>query len=115
MPGLAAGKMACLDALLSAMLAGTDDAMVIVSNSTAALDLVQARCAALQAPFVRIDGATDAAKRHDIVLAFNAAHSTYRASLDRQTGIIARRPCFKLQTLRSACCTATPSITIDQH
>ena len=49
--------------------------MVIVSNSTAALDIVQARCSVLGALTVRIDGATDVARRHDIVVAFNSPHS----------------------------------------
>lgn len=59
-------------------MAGGEDALVIVSSSTAALDLIGARCAALGAPAVRIDGATDVARRHDIVVAFNAPHSRTR-------------------------------------
>ena len=50
--------------------------MVIVSNSTAALDIIEARCITLGAPPVRIDGATDVARRHDIVVAFNSPHSS---------------------------------------
>lgn len=78
-----AGKLACLEALLGAVLAGGQDAMVVVSSSTAALDLIEARCKALGAPPVRIDGATDVARRHDIVVAFNSPQSRTRVSLTK--------------------------------
>ena len=73
-----AGKMACLEALLRATLRDTDDAVVIVSSSTAVLDLAGALCATLGAQTARIDGATDPSQRHDIVTAFNAPHGRAR-------------------------------------
>lgn len=66
------GKMRCLQLLLGSIL-GQDsaDKVVIVSNSTAALDLVQALCNQQSYSMVRIDGATDVNKRQDIVNSFN--------------------------------------------
>ena len=77
------GKMACLEALLRATLCDMDDASVIVSSSTAVLDLAAALCAALGAQTARVDGATDPAQRHDIVTAFNAPHGRARVRLMR--------------------------------
>ena len=70
--------MACLEALLQCTLRNTADALVIVSSSTAVLDLTAALCAKLGAQTARIDGSTDPAQRHDIVSGFNAAHSRAR-------------------------------------
>ena len=47
------------------------DKVVIVSNSTAALDIIQTLCGQLSYSTVRIDGATDVNKRQDIVNSFN--------------------------------------------
>ena len=76
-----AGKMACLEALLRVTMRDTDDAVVIVSSSTAVLDLAAALCATLGAQTARVDGATDPAQRHDIVAAFNAPHGRARVRL----------------------------------
>ena len=64
--------MHCLQLLLGSIL-GQDsaDKAVVVSNSTAALDLVQALCDQQSYSTVRIDGATDVNKRQDIVNSFN--------------------------------------------
>ena len=64
--------MCCLQLLLGSIL-GQDNAdkAVVVSNSTAALDLVQALCHQQSYSTVRIDGATDVNKRQDIVNSFN--------------------------------------------
>lgn len=66
------GKMHCLQLLLTTILGqqGTDK-VVVVSNSTAALDLIQALCTQESYSTVRIDGATDVNKRQDIVNSFN--------------------------------------------
>lgn len=47
------------------------DKVVIVSNSTAALDIIQTLCNQQSYTTVRIDGATDVNKRQDIVNSFN--------------------------------------------
>ena len=66
------GKVHCLKLLLGGIL-GHDDAdrVVVVSNSTAALDLIQTLCNQQGYSTVRIDGATDVNKRQDIVNSFN--------------------------------------------
>ena len=56
------GKLACLDALLRSIL-GSPDRVVVVSNSTAALDIVQAHCQGNGWESCRLDGSTDANKR----------------------------------------------------
>ena len=67
-----AGKMGCLQILLNSILTpACSDKVVVVSNSTAALDLVQALCDTHSYGTVRIDGATDVNKRQDIVNSFN--------------------------------------------
>ena len=90
--------MACLEALLRATLRDTDDAVVIVSSSTAVLDLAATLCATLAAQTARVDGATDPAQRHDIVTAFNAPHGRARvrwAGITRSvlTGLSAAGSC----------------------
>lgn len=64
--------MQCLKVLLNSILHSSNaDKVVIVSNSTAALDLIQTLCDAEGYAAVRIDGATDVTKRQDIVNSFN--------------------------------------------
>ena len=66
------GKMRCLEVLLSSIFSQEDpDRVVIVSNSTAALDIIQTLCDQQRYSAVRIDGATDVNKRQDIVNSFN--------------------------------------------
>lgn len=66
------GKMRCLEVLLSNILSQEDpDRVVIVSNSTAALDIIHTVCDQQCYTAVRIDGATDVNKRQDIVNSFN--------------------------------------------
>ena len=64
--------MRCLQLLL-ASIAGQDsaDKVVVVSNSTAALDLLKTLCDQQSYSTVRIDGATDVSKRQNIVDSFN--------------------------------------------
>ena len=75
-PGTAAadtahsGKLAVLDAMLRAA-AATGDRVVVASTSTAVLDAVASLCAAARLVTARIDGATEAAKRQEVVDAFN--------------------------------------------
>lgn len=75
---LFAGKLACLEALLQSVAAAGSDRVVIVSNSTAALDLAGGLCASLQLPTCRIDGATAMESRQNVVNTFNSQHTTVR-------------------------------------
>ncbi|KAL4434006.1 hypothetical protein ABPG75_000447 [Micractinium tetrahymenae] len=65
------GKMAVLGVLLCEALEVAGDRCVVVSQSTAALDLVQKLCGARGWSTVRIDGSTDVNKRQDVVNSFN--------------------------------------------
>ena len=66
------GKMHCLNILLNSILSQENaDKVVVVSNSTAALDLIQTLCRQKSYSTTRIDGATDVNKRQDIVNSFN--------------------------------------------
>ncbi|KAI3434723.1 hypothetical protein D9Q98_002784 [Chlorella vulgaris] len=65
------GKMAVLGLLLRESLVGAGERVVVVSQSTAALDLVQKLCDGRGWKTVRIDGGTDVAKRQDVVNSFN--------------------------------------------
>ena len=66
-----AGKLAVLEALLGCILDGERLRCVVVSSSTAALDLVGGLCAARGWGTVRIDGATNPAARQEVVEGFN--------------------------------------------
>ncbi|PRW57845.1 DNA repair and recombination RAD54B [Chlorella sorokiniana] len=66
------GKMAVLGVLLHESIAVAGDRVVVVSQSTAALDLVQKLCDARSWATARIDGGTDVNKRQDVVNAFNS-------------------------------------------
>ena len=66
------GKMRCLKVLLGSIMGQEGpDKVVVVSNSTAALDIIQTLCDQQSYTTVRIDGATDVNKRQDIVNSFN--------------------------------------------
>lgn len=73
-----AGKLACLEALLRSISAAGLDRTVVVSNSTAALDLAGGLCGALGLPTCRIDGATAVDSRQDVVNTFNSQHTAVR-------------------------------------
>ncbi|KAL0049394.1 hypothetical protein WJX82_001168 [Trebouxia sp. C0006] len=81
------GKMRCLEVLLSNILSQEDpDKVVIVSNSTAALDIIQTVCDQQRYTTVRIDGATDVNKRQDIVNSFNLYGSAQICLLSTRAG-----------------------------
>jgi len=65
------GKLAVLAVLLEHII-GAGDRCVVVSQSTAMLDLVSAMCAGKGYSTVRIDGSTDVSKRQDVVNSFNS-------------------------------------------
>jgi len=53
----------------------TTDRVVLVSNFTRALDILQQLCVEQGHSFVRLDGSTDSAKRTEIVSQFNVCES----------------------------------------
>ena len=90
------GKMRCLEVLLSNILSQQDpDKVVIVSNSTAALDIIQTVCDQQRYTAVRIDGATDVNKRQDIVNSFNLYGSAQV--------ILCKHMCIYLTLILCAC------------
>lgn len=48
-----------------------DEKIVVVSNWTTTLDLIQALCVKRRYNFLRLDGSTPAKQRHDLVDQFN--------------------------------------------
>eukprot|EP01018_Ginkgo_biloba_P039582 Gb_22242 [translate_table: standard] len=69
------GKLQCLDSLLSAvfeMCSGSKDRVVIVSNFTQTLDLIQGLCDSRCWKWLRLDGTTDGSSRQQVVDQFNS-------------------------------------------
>ena len=65
------GKFAVLARLLAILRAETKDGIVIISNYTQTLDLVQLLCRQNGYPAVRLDGSTSITKRQKLVKQFN--------------------------------------------
>jgi DNA repair and recombination protein RAD54B len=65
------GKLAALAAMLRRIVGADGMRCVVVSGSTAMLDLVAKFCATQGYSTARIDGSTDVSKRQDVVNAFN--------------------------------------------
>ena len=65
------GKFAVLARLLAILRAETKDRVVIISNYTQTLDLVQLLCRQNNYPAVRLDGTTSISKRQKLVKQFN--------------------------------------------
>ena len=83
-----AGKLACLDALLCSIL-GSTDRVVVVSNSTATLDIIQAHCRDNGWESCRLDGSTDANKRQvSTSCPFHKMLSAHASSSSRLQGAI---------------------------
>ncbi|KAK9809182.1 hypothetical protein WJX72_010957 [[Myrmecia] bisecta] len=80
------GKMACLELLLHEILRSTQDRVVVVSSSTAALDIIQGVCGQHDYTTVRIDGATDVTRRQDIVNNFNLYNAGQVCLLSTRAG-----------------------------
>ncbi|KAK9822627.1 hypothetical protein WJX81_000343 [Elliptochloris bilobata] len=80
------GKLAVLEALLGGILDVEHQRCAVVSSSTAALDIVGGLCAARGWGTVRIDGATPAASRQEIVDAFNLYSRGQVCLLSAQAG-----------------------------
>jgi len=75
-------KMRVLDALLRNLAESTDEKIVLVSNYTATLDILQTHLVQLGIPSLRLDGDTPTNRRQDLVNEFNKSRvNTYRALL----------------------------------
>ncbi|CAG9464127.1 unnamed protein product [Pedinophyceae sp. YPF-701] len=68
------GKMAVLARMLHALWTRTKDRIVIVSNYTKTLDLIQELCRQKGYPQVRLDGTMGVKKRQKLVVEFNDPH-----------------------------------------
>lgn len=69
------GKMTALSRLLAAIHA-TDEKVVVVSNWTTTLNLIQEMCKAKRYPFLRLDGSTAQKQRQSLVDEFNRTSKT---------------------------------------
>ena len=67
----ASTKIRILDQLLHCIRTRTDEKVVLVSNYTSTLDLLQTLLTSTGLPFLRLDGSTPSSKRHAIVEDFN--------------------------------------------
>ena len=65
------GKFAVLARLLAILRKETKDRIVIISNYTQTLDLIQTLCAKNRYPICRLDGSTGISKRQKLVKKFN--------------------------------------------
>jgi DNA repair and recombination protein RAD54B len=81
-------KIRLLDQLLDQIRTQTDEKIVIVSNYTSTLDLVQNLLASTSLTFLRLDGSTPASKRQAIVDDFNrsSAQSCFAFLLSAKAG-----------------------------
>ena len=68
-------KLRVLDQLLHYLRTTTSEKVVLVSNYTATLDLLQVLLASLAYPYLRLDGSTPSAKRQELVDSFNRSLS----------------------------------------
>ncbi|KAK4694474.1 DNA repair and recombination protein RAD54B, partial [Lecanoromycetidae sp. Uapishka_2] len=64
-------KLRALDQLLHTLRTTTEEKIILVSNYTSTLDLLQTLLTSLAHPYVRLDGSTTSSKRQDIVDTFN--------------------------------------------
>lgn len=67
----ASGKMRVLERMLTYLREGSDEKIVLVSNYTSTLDLLQNVLSGKGYSFLRLDGSTPAAKRQELVDKFN--------------------------------------------
>ncbi|ORY77597.1 SNF2 family N-terminal domain-domain-containing protein [Leucosporidium creatinivorum] len=65
------GKMLALGSLLQELRKANDEKIVVVSNFTSTLDIIEKHCKSNKYPFCRLDGKTDQKERISIVNSFN--------------------------------------------
>jgi DNA repair and recombination protein RAD54B len=75
-PVASSGKMRVLDRMLRTLKETTEEKIVLVSNYTSTLDILQNLLTARGLNFLRLDGSTPNAKRQDLVDTFNTASSS---------------------------------------
>ncbi|KAI9862639.1 MAG: helicase [Vezdaea acicularis] len=87
-PGLCSGKLRVLDRLLHRLRSTTDEKVVLVSNYTSTLDMLQSHLHANEWSFLRLDGNTPVSKRQDLVDTFNrsSAHGFFAFLLSAKAG-----------------------------
>ncbi|KAK3815724.1 MAG: SNF2 family N-terminal domain-containing protein [Linnemannia elongata] len=66
------GKLSFVDSLLQSLRENTSERVVLVSNFTQTLDILQDMCTQRQYKFLRLDGSTPAQKRQELVDKFNS-------------------------------------------
>eukprot|EP00914_Ancora_sagittata_P019833 GHVO01039448.1.p1 GENE.GHVO01039448.1~~GHVO01039448.1.p1 ORF type:complete len:365 (-),score=55.93 GHVO01039448.1:158-1252(-) len=69
------GKMWFVSRLLVRLKSQTNDKIVLISNFTQTLDVLERLCREFSLPCVRLDGSTSIKKRHSMVTDFNAPNS----------------------------------------
>ncbi|KAF9541575.1 DNA repair and recombination protein rad54b [Mortierella hygrophila] len=69
------GKLSFVDSLLQSLRENTTERVVLVSNFTQTLDILQDMCTQRQYKFFRLDGSTPAQKRQELVDKFNSPSS----------------------------------------
>ncbi|KAI9766879.1 MAG: helicase [Geoglossum simile] len=75
-PVASSGKMRVLDRMLGVLRETTEEKIVLVSNYTSTLDILQNLLAARGLNFLRLDGSTPSAKRQGLVDTFNTTSSS---------------------------------------
>ncbi|KAA8568379.1 hypothetical protein MFRU_029g00970 [Monilinia fructicola] len=70
-PVVASSKFRVLNRMLMKLSTTTSEKIVLVSNYTSTLDLLQSHLSSLNLPFLRLDGSTPQTKRQDLVNLFN--------------------------------------------
>ena len=65
------GKLSLLDRMLSEFYKTTQEKVVVVSNWTATLDVIQSLCRFRKYAYLRLDGSTNAKDRQGLVDAYN--------------------------------------------
>lgn len=75
-PVEASSKFRVLDRMLKYLHRTTEEKIVLVSNYTSTLDLLQAHLTSLSLPFSRLDGTTPANKRQELVDNFNRTNAS---------------------------------------
>lgn len=67
----ASGKMLLLDKMLHSIFQSTEEKVVVVSNWTSTLDLIQGLCKLKRYNYLRLDGSTPPKQRQELVDRFN--------------------------------------------
>eukprot|EP01053_Blabericola_migrator_P004169 Blabericola_migrator_1__4168@NODE_2275_length_3018_cov_68_038292_g678_i1_p1_GENE_NODE_2275_length_3018_cov_68_038292_g678_i1NODE_2275_length_3018_cov_68_038292_g678_i1_p1_ORF_typecomplete_len390_score95_99Helicase_C/PF00271_31/7_4e16HDA23/PF11496_8/1_1e02HDA23/PF11496_8/3_7e12ERCC3_RAD25_C/PF16203_5/1_7e10_NODE_2275_length_3018_cov_68_038292_g678_i11621331 len=80
------GKFVFVFTLLKTLRSTTTDRVVIISNFTQTLDLIESLCQNQRFPVIRLDGSTGISKRHAQVQAFNTKPDSFVFLLSSKAG-----------------------------